>query len=117
VGCHEVNQHAVEAEDAAEIGAAQAHAAREDSLEYRLDIRRRATDYLQNLARRRLLFQRFGDLRVRLCQRLILLLKLGEGADVLDRDDGLVGESLEELSLFGREGPNVRAANDDRTDR
>jgi hypothetical protein len=47
------------------------------------------TYHPQDLARGHLLFQR--------------LFRLLERADVLERDDGLVGEGLEQLDLVGRE--------------
>ena len=59
----------------------------DDGLEHRLDIRRRARDHAQDLAGRRLLLQRLGEVGV-------LGLQLGEQARVLDGDGGLVGEGL-----------------------
>ena len=61
-------------------------------LEHRLDVGRRARDDAQDLAGRRLLLQRLGEVAV---ARLQLL----EQADVLDRDHRLVGEGLEQLDL------------------
>src|SRR5215470_882779 len=57
-------------------------------VEHWLDVGRRATDDAENLARRRLALER--------------LLRLGEQPDVLNSDDGLVGERLEESNLTVR---------------
>src|SRR5262249_12593856 len=57
------------------------------------------------------------DLRMRLRQRLVLLLQLSEQAHVLDGDDGLVGERLEQLHLRRRERPGAIADDDDRAER
>src|SRR5439155_26305618 len=40
-----------------------------------------------------------------------------EQPDILDGDDGLVGESVEQLDLLGGEGPNLEAADNERADR
>ena len=53
-----------------------------DSIQHRLDIRRRAGDDAKNLTRRGLLLQR--------------LLELVEQPDILDGDHRLVGEGLQE---------------------
>ena len=57
-----------------------------DGVEYRLDIRRRASNYLQNLSGRSLLLQG--------------LLCLVEQPDVFNGDDSLISESLKERYLF-----------------
>src|SRR5712691_10403909 len=72
--------------------------ARRDRLEGRLDVRRRATDHLKDLARRRLLLERLGEVAV-------TSLQLVEEPHVLDGDHGLVCEGLEELDLAFRERP------------
>ena len=54
-------------------------------LEYRLKVERGATDDLEHLARRRLLLERVRQVAVTRLQFL-------EQPDVLDGDDGLVGE-------------------------
>ena len=64
-----------------------------DHIQHRLDIRRRAGDDAQNLARRGLLLQRFGELAV-------ASIELVEQPDVLDGDDGLAGECLKKFDLF-----------------
>ena len=51
----------------------------------------------------RLLLERLGDLRMGCRERPILLLQLREQADVLDRDDRLIGEGRHQIDLPGRE--------------
>src|SRR5260370_36096637 len=58
---HEVEQLSVESEDASDLRIAEARRAVRDGVKDRLDIRQRAGDHAQNLARRRLLFQRVGQ--------------------------------------------------------
>src|SRR5262249_30376885 len=70
---------------------AEAGCALGDRVEHRLDISRRTTDELENLASGGLPFQR--------------LLRLGEQAHILDGDDGLVGEGLEQGDLPIGEAP------------
>src|SRR5262249_16326714 len=48
-------------------------------------------------------------------QRPVLLLQLGEQADVLNGDDGLVREGLEKGNLFVREGPRLSLRNGERS--
>ena len=61
-----------------------------DGIHHRLQIGRRAGDDPQDLRGGGLLLEG--------------LLRLVEQADVLDGDDGLVGEGLEERNLLGRKG-------------
>jgi hypothetical protein len=68
-------------------------------VEYGLHIGLRPADDSQYLACRRLLLQRLGDLRMGFREGAILFLKLLKQTDVLDRNDGLLGEGLEELDL------------------
>jgi len=63
-----------------------------DRLEHRSEICGRARDDMQDLSRCRLLFQGLGELPV-------ARLQVREEAHVLDRDDGLVGEGLQERDL------------------
>ena len=70
----------------------------------------------QNVARRRLLLQRLGHLRMSLCERSVLLLQFGEQADVLDGDDRLGGEGLQELDLPVSERPYLGPPDADRPD-
>ena len=75
-----------------------------DRLEHRLHVGRRARNDAQDLADRRLLLER--------------LLRLLEQAHVLDRDDGLVGEGLQQLDLLVREtAARPAAADGDRAER
>src|SRR5262249_15609587 len=82
-------------EDRGVRGFAETGRTRRDRFEHRLNVRRRLANDPQDLAGRRLLLQGLSHLRVRLRQRPILLLELGEQPHVLDRYDGLVGEGLE----------------------
>jgi hypothetical protein len=71
-------------------------------VEHRLDVRRRATDDAQNLARRRLLFES--------------VLRLLEDPRVLEGDDGLVGEGVQEGDLAVRKGPGSKPSDGDGAD-
>src|SRR5262249_23700200 len=88
----EVEQFAIKLEYGAEAGAAQAHRTPGDSIEHGLEVSGRAADDTQDLARRRLLLQRLGQLAV-------ADLQLREEPDVLNGDHGLVGEGLEQRDL------------------
>src|SRR4029434_7874553 len=63
-----------------------------DHIQDRLNIRRRAGDDAENLARRGLLLQR-------LCEIAVAFLQLFEQPHVFDRDHSLIGESLDQLNL------------------
>ena len=78
-----------------ELGFAQARADRHDSIEHRLQLRRRAADDAQHLAGRGLVFERFLQL---LRPRLLGL----EQPRVLDGDHRLVGEGRDQLDLMRR---------------
>ena len=88
----EVHERAIEPVHCARPGAAEAYCVRDDGVEDGLDVSRRARDHPKDLARRRLLLQRLGEIA-------ITDLEFLEEADVLDGDDGLVGERLEERGL------------------
>ena len=77
-------------------------------IQYRLDIRWRAGDHAQNLARRRLLLQRFGQLA-------IASIEFVEQPDVLDGDDRLASEGLEKFDLLIGKRANFGAADQDRS--
>ena len=62
-------------------------------LEHRLQLAGRRTDDAQHVRRRRLLFERFGELARALLLRL-------EQPHVLERDDRLVGEGGDQLDLL-----------------
>ena len=59
-----VDQLAVELKERAEESVAQPHGASDDRVEHRLHVGRRAADDPQDLARRRLLFQRLRQIAV-----------------------------------------------------
>src|SRR5206468_1860448 len=75
------------------IGIAKYAGALDDSLEGRSDIGRRGRDDLEHVAGGGLLLQRLLEIAR-------LGLHLVEQADVLDGDDGLVGEGLDEFDLL-----------------
>jgi hypothetical protein len=112
-----MDQLAVELIEHAAESVAQPHGASDDRVKDRLDVSLRLADDAQDLSCRRLLLQRLGDLRVRLGQSFILLLELGEQPDVLDRDDRLVGKSLEQRDLSLRERAHLCAPEQDHSDR
>src|SRR5262249_41921529 len=85
--------------------------------EYWLEIKRRAADDLEHLTGSCLLLQRLSNLRVGLGQRTILLLQLREQPHILDRDHGLVSESLEQGKLRVGKWARVGPSDGDRADR
>src|SRR5215471_13311679 len=99
---HEVEQLSIEPKEVAELGRAESARARDDRIEDRLNVRRRARDDLQYLASRRLPVER--------------VLRLVEQSDVLDGDNGLVGEALEKPDMRIGERPYLSAADDQSAD-
>src|SRR5262249_33817174 len=81
-----------------------------DGIEDRLLVRWGARDDAQDVAGRRLLLERDAQLGV-------ARLQLGEQADVLDGNDGLVGERLDELDLLVAERLDVASPQSERADR
>ncbi len=77
------------------VRAAEPHRALDEARQHRLEVEGRAADDLEDLAGRRLLLERLGEV-------VVARLELREEADVLDGDDGLVGEGLEQLDLAAR---------------
>ena len=73
-----------------------------DRFEYRLHVRRRAGDHLEDVGRRSLPLQR--------------LLRLVEQPRVLDGDHGLVGEALEYRNLVFRERAHFLPTRNDATE-
>jgi len=71
----EVEELAVEPVDKTVLGLAEPRRTLGDHVEHRLDVGRRTADNAQDLARRRLLLERFAGSRVRLRQRLTFLLE------------------------------------------
>src|SRR5690242_4818072 len=104
-----VNQRAVKPIDRAEETAAQTGRTLGDRVEDRLKIRRRARNDAKDLRRRRLLFERFGQLT-------IALIEFFEEPHVLDGDYRLVGEGLQERNLTLRESSDNVASEVDRSD-
>src|SRR5260370_25478096 len=98
-----VNQLAVEPIELAEESIAQPHGAPDDRVEDRLDICRRAADHPKDLARRRLLLEGLGNLRMSSGEGAVLLLQLLEQAHVLDGDHRLLGKRLKQGDLSSRE--------------
>src|SRR5262249_49934881 len=107
---HDSQKTTIEAEEAGLLRSAQPHRVLGNRVENRLEIRGRAGDHTQDLTRCRLLLQRLGQLTIPLPQ-------LVEQADVLDGDDGLVGEGLEERHLAVGERPDFEATDEDHADR
>src|SRR3990172_3784784 len=102
-------QLAVELKERPEESVAQPHGASNDRVEDRLDVGLRLADHPEDLARRGLLLE--GDSEIPVAR-----LQLLEEADVLDGDDGLVGEGLEEGDLLLGEWALLHAANEKRPD-
>src|SRR5215467_12417961 len=91
------------------MGGTQSGGALRNGVEYRLYVGGRTCDHPQDLARRRLLLQRLG-------QVLIASLELLEQPHVLDGDDGLVGEGLEQRDLLVGERPYLISVDCDDTE-
>src|SRR6516225_6211845 len=79
-------------------------------IEHRAQIARRGTDDLQHFGRCSLLLEGFLEI-------MGLGLHLVEQADIADRDDGLVGERLQEFDLLVVEGLHFDAAKRNDADR
>ena len=105
VGGHHAQELPVEAEDERAFRLAQPDGVLGQRLEDRLEVEGGSPDHLEQLAGGRLLLQ--GD-----PQLAVARLQLGEQADVLDGDDGLVGEGLQQIDLPGGE-PSGCAALDE----
>jgi hypothetical protein len=88
-----------------------------DRVEHGLSVGRRAGNYLQDLARRRLLLERLAHPGVRFGERRVLLVKLGQQAGVLDRNHCLIGKGLEERDLVVSEPAGFAARYRDRANR
>ena len=103
VGGHDSQKLTVEAEDRRAFGLAEPDGVLGQRLEDRLEVEGGPADNLEQLAGRRLLLERDPQLAV-------ARLQLGEQADVLDGDHGLVGEGLQQLDLPVGEGPGCARA-------
>ncbi len=107
---YEVEEFPIEAKHGAKLSITESPRILGDRVKDRLDIGGRAGDHAQNLARRRLLLEGLGEVAV-------ASLELPEQADVLDGDDGLIGEGLQQLDLAVGEGPGRRSRHRDGADR
>src|ERR1700738_907241 len=105
-----MDQTAIEAEDGPVKGSAESCSVPDNRVENGSDIGRRATDYPEDLARRRLLVERLSEVT-------IARLQLREQPHVLDRDHRLVRESLEQRDLLVRERGHLRPSEHDRPNR
>src|SRR5262245_24071238 len=92
------------------IRIAEARCGLDERIEYPLQIEGRPADDLQDIGGGRLLLQGFCQLA------FALLLRLKQSA-VLDRDDSLVGESLEQTDLLFSEWSHFGAADANGADR
>src|SRR5215471_3844007 len=88
----------LDSNESAQMSVAKCHGAPENLVEDGLRVGGRTGNHAEDLARRRLLLERFGEIA-------IARLKLREQPHVLDRDDGLVGEGLEQANLLIGEKP------------
>jgi hypothetical protein len=93
-------QFALAQENNGIVGLAKPASALCDRLQYRLDIGGRSGDHAEDFAGRGLMSERFGELPGT-CLHFV------EQSRVLDGDDRLVGEGLNQLDLFVREGRTV----------
>ena len=107
VSGHHSQELTIEAQDERPLGLAQPDRVLGQRLEDRLEVEGGPADHLEQLAGRRLLLEGHPQLAV-------ARLQLGEQADVLDGDDGLVGEGLQELDVAVGEGAGFGARDDDR---
>jgi hypothetical protein len=96
IGSAELEHLAIESMDGAPLGPAESPGVLDDGLQHRLQPERRAGHCLQDVAERRLLLQRRGQVSI---ARLELL----EESRVLDGDHGLVGKGLKQRDLLVRE--------------
>ena len=92
------------------VNSTNAGGAFDDSVQNRLNVRRRPADDPQHLSRCRLMFQGLAQFR-------IALLNFLEQPDVLDGDDSLSGKGLKQFDLLLGERSYLRSANEDGSDR
>ena len=105
----ERNHLTIEPVQSGECRLAQPSGAPYDCIEDRLQVSWRTADDAQDLGGSGLLLQRFGEVTVAFLQFL-------EQPNVLDGDDGLIGESLQELNLRKGERAHLKPANHDSAD-
>src|SRR5262249_48455670 len=106
---HEVDQLTVEEAQDAELPTTEPLGALNDRLEYWLNVGRGAGNYAEDFARGRLLLQRLRQIGV-------AGLQLPEQRQVLDGDEGWVGEGLQQRDLVIGEPARLTAGNTDRPD-
>src|SRR5215510_12440592 len=104
-----MDETTVEPEQSGELCLTQSGRGGSDGLEGRLDVRRGTGNDPQDLAGRRLFVQRLG-------QVLVTRLQFLEEPNVLDGNDGLVGEGFEKLDLTRGEWPRFASQHRDRAD-
>ena len=109
VGCRRPEEFAVKPENERPLRFAEPDGVLGHRVEHGLQVEGGTADHLQHLARRRLPGEHVGQIAV---PRFELL----EQADVLDGDDGLVGEGLQQLDLAVGEGPGLGARHPDDAD-
>ena len=97
---HEMHEMPVKLNDETIDCPTELRGTRGNRIEGRLDVRRRAADHAQNVARCRLLLEGLADLSVRLSERSVLLLQLGKEPHILDGDHRLVGKCRDQLDLL-----------------
>src|SRR3990167_8478385 len=91
---------AVESKDMTVLGTAESCGILDEGFQNGLEIKRGATDHLEDFAGGGLLLEGLGEVAVPGLQFL-------EQADVLDGDDGLVGKGLDHLDLLLGEWPDL----------
>src|SRR5262245_18188350 len=106
----QVKKLTIVAGDNGVLTAAEATGTADDRVEHRLGFGRRVRDHAQDLARGHLLFEALREVAV---ARFELL----EQPNILDRDHGLVGESLQQADLSVVEELHLGAPESDRADR
>src|SRR3990172_8794430 len=100
---------AVESKDMTVLGTAESCGILDEGFQNGLEIKRGATDHLEDFAGGGLLREGLGEVAVPGLQFL-------EQADVLDGDDRLVGEGLQQRDLGVGEWPCLHSRDDDRPD-
>src|SRR6185503_13374443 len=93
MSCQQFEALTIDAIDQSVKCIAQARCVLRHHIQHRLDVRRRAGDHSQNLARRRLLLQSFSKLTV-------TSIELIEQPHILDSYHCLVSESLKQLNVL-----------------
>src|SRR5262249_2283641 len=108
---------AVKPPDDSALRAAEPRRVVDQGLRNRLQVAPGTTDDFQYLTGGRWLLKRFGHLRMGLRERVVLLLQLGEQSYIFDRDNGLIGECLQEGDLAFRKASGCTPSDSDGADR